>query len=187
MSYQAYLDSIKAKTGKTPPEFRALAQEKGLLDPGVKAGEVVSWLKEDYGLGHGHAMAMYGAIKPADGPRQSTDEAVAAHFAGQRAGWRATYDRLMASVAEFGSDVSAQPAKSYISLVRDGKKFAIVKVTSERFDVGIKLKGTAPAGRLTTAGSWNAMVTHRVTVGDPGDVDPELIEWLRSAYQGAAA
>jgi hypothetical protein len=187
MSYQAYLDSIRAKTGKTPAEFRALAQDRGLLAPGIKAGEVVRWLKEDYGLGHGHAMAMYGAIKPADGPRQSTDEAVAAHFAGRRAGWRETYDRLIARVAEFGSDVSAQPAKSYISLVRGGKKFAIVKVTSERFDVGIKLTGTAPAGRLTTAGSWNAMVTHRVAVKDPGDVDPELLRWMRSAYDGAAA
>ncbi len=187
MTYQAYLDSIKAKTGKTPADFRALAQDKGLLDPGVKAGEVVRWLKEDYGLGHGHAMAMYGAIKPADGPRQSTDEAIAAHFAGRRAGWRETYDRLMAGVAAFGCNVSAQPAKSYISLVRDGKKFAIVQVTSERFDVGIKLKGTAPAGRLTPAGSWNAMVTHRVAVTDPGDVDPELLRWLRSAYERAAA
>jgi hypothetical protein len=60
-------------------------------------------------------------------------------------------------------------------------------VTSERFDVGIKLKGAAPAGRLTPAGSWNAMVTHRVSVKNPGDVDPELIRWLRSAYEGAAA
>lgn len=187
MSYQAYLDSIKAKTGKTPAEFRALAQDKGLLEPGVKAGEVVSWLKEDYGLGHGHAMAMYGAIKPADGPRQSTAEAVAAHFAGRRAGWRETYDRLIAAVAEFGSGVSAQPARSYISLLRDGKKFAIVQVTSERFDVGIKLKGTASTERLTPAGSWNAMVTHRVAVKSPGDVDPELIRWMRSAYEAAAA
>jgi hypothetical protein len=187
MSYQAYLDSIKAKTGKTPAEFRALARDKGLLGPGVKAGEVVRWLKEEYGLGHGHAMAMYGAIKPADGPRQSADEAVAAHFAERRAGWRQTYDRLIASVAQFGSDVSEQPAKSYISLVRDGKKFAIVKVTSERFDVGIKLKDTAPTGRLTAAGGWNAMVTHRVAVANPGEVDPELIRWMRSAYGGVAA
>jgi Domain of unknown function (DUF4287)/Domain of unknown function (DUF5655) len=183
MSYQAYLDSIKAKTGQTPAEFRALAQDKGLLQPGVKAGEVVRWLKEDYGLGHGHAMAMYGAIKPADGPRQSTDEAVGTHFTGRRIGRRETYNRLIASVAEFGSDVSAQPAKSYISLVRDGKKFAIVRVTSERLDVGIKLKGAAPTGRLTLAGSWNAMVTHRVAIKDPADVDPELIRWMRSAYE----
>jgi hypothetical protein len=185
MSYQAYLDSIKAKTGKTPADFRALAQGKGLLEPGVKAGEVVRWLKEDYGLGHGHAMAIYGAIKPSDGPRQTTDEAVAAHFAGRRAGWWETYDRLFASVAEFGSDVAAQPAKSYISLVRGGKKFAIVQLTSERFDVGIKLKGAAPTQRLAPAGSWNAMVTHRVAIKDPADVDSELIGWMRRAYEVA--
>lgn len=59
-------------------------------------------------------------------------------------------------------------------------------MTSERFDFGIKLKGTAPTGRLTPAGSWNAMVTHRVAVKNPGDVDPELIRWLRSAYEGGA-
>jgi hypothetical protein len=93
----------------------------------------------------------------------------------------------VAGVAGFGADVSVQPAKSYISLVRDRKKFAIVQVTSERFDVGIKLKGAAPTGRLTPAGSWNAIITHRVAVKNPGDVDPELIRWLRSAYEGAAA
>jgi len=30
MSFQAYLDNIKAKTGKTPDDFRALAAKKGL-------------------------------------------------------------------------------------------------------------------------------------------------------------
>lgn len=59
MSFKAYLDSIKAKTGKTPADFKALAEEKGLLGPGMKAGEIVKWLKEDFDLGHGHAMAIY--------------------------------------------------------------------------------------------------------------------------------
>ena len=51
--FQSYLDNIQAKTGKTPDDFRALAAEKGL----VKNGEIVNWLKTDYGLGHGHANA----------------------------------------------------------------------------------------------------------------------------------
>jgi hypothetical protein len=55
--------NIKAKTGKTPEEFKRLAEEKGLLKPGVKAGEIVAWLKEDFGLGHGHAMAIYATFK----------------------------------------------------------------------------------------------------------------------------
>jgi hypothetical protein len=63
MSFQAYLDNIKAKTGKTPADFKKLAKEKGLLRPDMKAGEIVAWLKKDFGLGHGHSMAIYAAFK----------------------------------------------------------------------------------------------------------------------------
>ncbi len=63
MSFQAYIDNIKAKTGKTPEEFKKLALKKGLLEPGVKAGAIVAWLKEDFSLGHGHAMAIYATFK----------------------------------------------------------------------------------------------------------------------------
>jgi len=63
MSFQAYIDNIKAKTGKTPEDFKKLAEKKGLLKPGVKAMEIVTWLKKDYGLGHGHAMAIYATFK----------------------------------------------------------------------------------------------------------------------------
>jgi hypothetical protein len=67
MSFQAYIDNIEAKTGRTPGDFRRLAQERGLLKEGVRAGQIVAWLKEDFGLGHGHAMAIYAVLKPAIG------------------------------------------------------------------------------------------------------------------------
>ena len=63
MSFQAYIDNIKTKTGKTPDDFYKIAEEKGLLKPGVKAGQIVVWLKEDFGLGHGHSMAIYATFK----------------------------------------------------------------------------------------------------------------------------
>ena len=63
MSFQAYIDNIKAKTGKTPEDFKKLAEKKGLLKPSVKPMEIVGWLKKDHGLGHGHAMAIYAAFK----------------------------------------------------------------------------------------------------------------------------
>ena len=63
MSFQSYIANIEAKTGKTPDDFRALADKKGLsvggtLKPNIKAGETVAWLKNDFDLGHGHAMAV---------------------------------------------------------------------------------------------------------------------------------
>ncbi len=54
MTYKAYIDNIKAKTGKDPEYFQALAKEKGL----AKHGELLTWLKSDCGLGHGHANAI---------------------------------------------------------------------------------------------------------------------------------
>jgi hypothetical protein len=63
MTFLAYIDNIKAKTGKTPEDFKKLAEERGLLQPGVKAGAIVAWLKRDFGLGHGHAMAIYATFK----------------------------------------------------------------------------------------------------------------------------
>ncbi len=35
MSFQAYIDNIKAKTGKTPADFKKMAEEKGFLKNGV--------------------------------------------------------------------------------------------------------------------------------------------------------
>ncbi|HEV8191642.1 MAG TPA: DUF4287 domain-containing protein [Ktedonobacterales bacterium] len=54
MTFQAYLDNIYAKTGKTPDDFKAMAQEKGL----GKHADVIAWLKSDFGLGLGHARAI---------------------------------------------------------------------------------------------------------------------------------
>ena len=68
MSFQAYIDNIKTKTGKGPEDFKNLAEKKGFLKngqlkPEVKAGEIVAWLKEDFELGHGHAMAIVAVFK----------------------------------------------------------------------------------------------------------------------------
>ncbi len=185
MSFQAYIDNIKAKTGKTPEDFEIIARRKGLLEPGVKTGQIVEWLKKDFGLGHGHAMAIVVTLQRVKGVTLSRDERLEKHFSGKKAVWRETYQALMASVNKFGGDVSASPTNTYISILRGGKKFAIAAITSGRFDVGIKLKGAKPTRRFEEAGEWNSMVTHRVTIADSKGIDSELLKWLRQAYEKA--
>jgi hypothetical protein len=68
MSFKAYIDNIRTKTGKGPDDFKKLAEEKGFLEngqlkAGVKAGAIIAWLKEDFALGHGHAMAIVTLFK----------------------------------------------------------------------------------------------------------------------------
>lgn len=62
MSYQAYLDALEAKAGRTPQQLLDEAAERG-FGPTTKAAEVVGWLAAEYGVGRGHAMAFYGVLK----------------------------------------------------------------------------------------------------------------------------
>ncbi len=179
MTIQAHLDKITAQTGKSPADFRALAGERGL----TTFRDVKAWLKSAHGLDDGHANLVAHVVLNAGEPEMSTDEKVAARFSGNKAHWRASYDAIVAHVGRFGNDFRVAPTTTYISLVRQGKKFAIIDpATATRLDVGLKLKGVEPAGRLSAAGSWNSMVTHRVRVGHPHEIDAELLAWLRQAY-----
>ena len=68
MSFQAYIDNIREKTGKGPEDFARLAAERGFteggrLKKGVKAGEVLDWLKADFDLGRGHGMAIVALLQ----------------------------------------------------------------------------------------------------------------------------
>lgn len=67
MSFAAYLTNIEKQTGISPDAFIRLAQEKGLTKAGTKATEITDWLKADYQLGHGHAMAIYKLLKEQGG------------------------------------------------------------------------------------------------------------------------
>ena len=182
MTLKAYLDNIQAKTGKTPDDFRALAQKKGM----VKTGDLLAWLQADFGLGRGHAMAIVHVLQMSSAPKVSRSDQITAHFAGNKAAWLKPYEALLKKVEAFGPDVSVAPTNTYLSLLRGKKKFAVLEpATPERFDVGLKLKGLAPVGRLEAAGAWNSMVTHRVRVESPKQFNAELLAWLRQAYDAA--
>ncbi len=62
MSFQAYLDAVEKQTGKTPQQIVDDASAAG-IGADTKAGDVVAWLKETYGIGHGHANAMSHVIR----------------------------------------------------------------------------------------------------------------------------
>jgi hypothetical protein len=182
MSFQAYIDNIKVKTGKTPEDFAKLAAEKGLSNH----GETVAWLKNDFALGHGHATAIAGVILKSGLPKSNPDQKLEALFAGKKQHWRAAAVKLIDQILQFGDDVSVAAGGTYVNLLRAQKKFGILQPSSaQRLDIGIKLKGKAAHGRFEPAGSWHAMVTHRIRVADPKEIDTEVLSLLKSAYEAA--
>jgi hypothetical protein len=183
MSFQAYLDTVKTQTGKSPEDFRLLAAQKGIQ----KHGELVDWLKSEYSLGHGHANAIAHTIEHYGETKISEEDAIAAHFTGGKSRWREAGEALIAQLSRFGPDVNIAPGKTYINLQRGAKKFGILQVSAaERIDIGIKLKSLTPDARLEAAGAWNSMVTQRVRISDPQQIDAQLLDWLKQAYEAAA-
>ena len=63
MSFQAYIDNIHEKTGKSPEDFKVEMEAEGALSFDMKAGALVDWLAERYNLGRGHSMAIWAVFK----------------------------------------------------------------------------------------------------------------------------
>ncbi len=63
MSFQAYIDNVKVKTGKSPEELKNAAEKAGVYRSDMKAGDLVKFLKDEFGLGHGHTMAIWAVFK----------------------------------------------------------------------------------------------------------------------------
>lgn len=178
--FQSYLANIQAKTGKTPEDFLTLAAQQGL----TKYGEINSWLKAEFGLGHGHANAVVAVLLKSGAHNASADEKLDKLFSGKKAALRGTYDALIAEVRRFGPDVEAAANETYVNLTRT-KKFALIQPGAGRLDVGIKLRGVEPDGRLEAANGWNAMVTHRVRIDGVAEMDAQVLGWLKQAYEAA--
>lgn len=178
---QSMIDNLPEKTGKSLDQWLKILGNAGL----AKHGEMVKLLKTEHGMTHGFANLV--AHKFREGPTKTggADDLVEAQYRGPKAGLRPVYDALIKRITAFGDDVELAPKKAYVSLRRN-KQFALIQPsTKDRVDVGINLKGTEPGERLEASGSFNAMVTHRVRLGSPKDVDKELIDWLRQAYDAA--
>ncbi len=175
--------NLEANTGKSLEQWTVLARGSGK----AKHGELVTWLKSEHGLTHGYANLVAHATFKSDASAQVAGgvDLVAAMFEGDKAALRPVFDALMNAIAAFGTDIEQAPKKGYLSLRRKTQFATLHPSTKSRFDVGLKLKGVAPAGRLEAAGSWNAMMTHRVRLESAKEVDAQLIGWLRQAYDAA--
>lgn len=175
--------NLEITTGKSLAQWVALAKKSGA----AKHGALVTWLKDTHGMSHGCAnLVAHSTFQSDAGSRSAAgDDLVAEMFAGDKAALRPIFDALLAGILGFGAGIEQAPKKGYLSLRRSTQFVTLHPSTKTRFDVGLKLKGVPPAGRLEASGSWNAMMTHRVRLESPVQVDGELIAWLRQAYEQA--
>lgn len=177
------LQNIQAKTGKSLDELAKVAASSGL----EKHGELVAMFKRDFGLGHGDANMLTLHIRGARGAAQaegkSESQVVDEIYAGPKAALRPIHDALMSHIQSFG-EFEMAPKKGYVSLRRK-KQFAMLgPATNARVELGLNVKGLPETGRLV-AEKPGSMCQYKVKLTEPGEVDSELLQWVRLAYDSA--
>lgn len=177
---QSAFRNLAEKTGRPIEQWLEVVAKSGL----AKHGEIIKMLKAEHGITHGYANLIAHEARGSAAIHSDAGDLVAAQYA-KKESLRPIYERIAEEVAGFGEDVELAPKKAYVSL-RRAKQFGLVQPsTRSRVDVGIKLKSVAPTERLEASGSFNAMVSHRVRIAEVGEVDDELVGWLRQAYDAA--
>lgn len=178
---QTMLANIEDKTGKPLADWQTLLKAAGL----EKHGEMVKFLKADHGVTHGFANLIVHEYRNQGAKPATEEDLVSTQYAGPKSDLRPIYEALVSKIADFGDDVELAPKKAYVSLRRH-KQFGLIQPsTKTRVDVGLNMKGEATTDRLEASGSFNAMCSHRVRLSSIADVDEELIDWLRQAYEKA--
>ena len=180
---QTQLDNIQKKTGKSLDEFTTIVRKSGL----TKHGEIRDYLKRELGLGHGDANALVHAILQSDGQRaaegKSTDQVLDEIYSGPKAHMRPIHEKLMQEINKFG-EFEIAPKKGYVSLRRKKQFVMLGPKTSTRFEVGINARDLKKNARLLEQPK-GSMCNYIVNLTDVNEVDPELIAWIKSAYEGA--
>jgi predicted transport protein len=94
------------------------------------------------------------------------------------------FDKLISKIQTYGKDIEIAPKNTYVSLRRK-KQFAILNpATKTRFEIGINLKGQEPKGKLIEE-KPNSMCSHKIIIADIKDIDKEVLEWIKTAYNNA--
>jgi hypothetical protein len=182
---QTQLANIEKRTGKSLDALATLIKSSGLS----KHGEIRDMLKRDLGMGHGDANTLVHYVLKSDGTSAAAESGASPSavlddiYSGPKASLRPIHDRLMTAIDRFGP-FEVAPKKGYVSLRRK-KQFAMIGPgTNTRVDVGLNMKGVPETSRLKALPP-GGMCQYQVRLTALDDVNRELIEWIRKAYENA--
>ncbi len=174
---QTMINNMPEKTGKSLDEWKSILKEKSF----AKHGEALNYLKKEHGVSHGFANTIVHLSK--DDEQEEVD-LVEAQFKGKE-NLRPIYERFKTETLKIGDDITVVPKKTTVSFVRK-KQFALFKpATKTRVDLGLKLKDHEITDRLENSGPFGSMCTHRVRIEQADEIDSELLDWIKQAYESA--
>jgi hypothetical protein len=180
--WQAIMRNLPEKTGKTYEEWKEVILKQG---PG-STRDRIKWLKEVHGLGHYQAKFVVREMeKPADYRPPTDTELLEGQYKG-KAAIRPIYEAL-AKIIEKLPEAKLEFRKTYVTLTRN-RQFGIIQPsTKTRIDLGLILPGVPLKERLEDPkGFGSDRITHKIILHTVDEVDSQIREWIRSAYEADA-
>lgn len=138
------------------------------------------WLAENGVTGYAATVLVMEHFGYPDWASATADELVDNQYADREA-LRPIYEAILLAMAEIG-EFTIQTRKTYVSLVTPRRTFARIKPsTKSRLDLGLRLDGQEPGGRLKPSKLQETMRV-QLSFNDIEQFDDEARSWLKRAY-----
>jgi len=168
---------LKERTGEDVAVWKELISKQSLTDE----KSLRLWLTQQGVTGYAQSLLVMEKFGYPDFMQASADDLVASQYADRRE-LRPIYDAIIDAAIELG-DVVIQTRKTYVSLVTPRRTFVRVQATTrERVDLGLRLEGENPGGRLTPSKIHETMPL-QISLTSPEEVDAEVLGWLEKAFE----
>jgi hypothetical protein len=172
---QTMIANMPEKTGKSLDQWKEILKEKSFS----KHSEGVKFLKSEHNVTHGFANTIVTLSKEQN---NSSEDLIDLQYKGKE-NLLPIYKELISYLKNLGSDVTITPKKGSVSIIRK-RQFLLIKPASKtRIDLGFKLKDRPTNKRLENSGPFGTMCTHRVKISQLVEVDNNLKEWIKEAYE----
>jgi hypothetical protein len=184
---QSVVAGMKKKTGRSLEEWIEHVNENG--PAGTE--ERRAWLKSAHGLGTNYAWwiaeraeGRSADLVDGDAYLESAPVYVDEMYSGKREHLRAVHDALIRVAMELGDEVRICPCQTIVPLFRKHVFAQIKPATNSRIDLGFAFGDMPASGALIDTGGFakKDRITHRIPISTLDDINDEVKDWLRKAY-----
>ncbi len=167
---------LMERSGADVDTWNRRIRREGLDDE----GKLRAWLTKQGVTGYAQSLLVMERFGYPDFLLATADELIDGQYA-DRPQLRRIYDAIIDAAAMLG-EVTIQARKTYVSLVSPRRTFARVQPTTKnRVDLGLRLQGQRPGGRLQPSKIHETMQL-QISLTAPEEVDSEVLGWLQRAY-----
>jgi hypothetical protein len=167
---------LKERTGEDVDHWNGRIAQLGPQDE----KQLRAWLAEQGVTGYAQSLLVMERFGYPDFLLASAGDLIDGQYA-DRPQLRPILEALIGAAAALGP-VTIQARKTYVSLMSPRRTFARVQATTkQRVDLGLRLEGLKPGGRLRPSKIHETMPL-QISLASVAEVDGEVLAWLQRAY-----